>query len=289
MSDGPNRDEPTRGAAVDGRPRRPQVVGILNATPDSFSDGGAFADPADAVRHGLALFRAGADWVDVGGESTRPGAPLVDAAVERARVLPVIEGLVAEGVRVSIDTRKSQVAAAALAAGATMVNDVSGGRFDPAILGVAAAHDAFYVAMHMRGTPADMRSLAEYDDVAAEVVSELGASLEAARAAGIDGDRLIADPGFGFAKTAAQSIELFQRLRELGALDVPLFVGVSRKSMLGQLTGEDDPKRRLGASLAALLAAVDAGAAYVRVHDVADSVAALAVHTALRAVPAPAH
>lgn len=265
--------------------QEPQVVGILNTTPDSFSDGGSFGEPERALEHGRAMWAAGAHWIDVGGESTRPGATPLDEHVELERVLPIVEGLVSEGIAVSIDTRKAPVAAAAVAAGATMINDVSGGRFDPAILSVASAAEVFYVAMHMRGTPSEMQRLAVYDDVAAEVIDELGASLEAARAAGIDSDKLIADPGFGFAKTADQSIELFRRLRELHALDVPLFVGISRKSMLGHLTGEADPRERLGASLAALLAAVDRGAAYVRVHDVKASVQALAVHAALRPRP----
>ena len=266
-------------------PAPPQFFGILNATPDSFSDGGCFGEPDRAVAHGLDMWRAGAAWIDVGGESTRPGAAALDEADELARVLPVIKALVAEGVAVSIDTRKARVAAAAVQAGALMINDVSGGRFDPAILSVASAAEVFYVAMHMRGTPSDMQSLAKYDDVVAEVIDELGASLEAARAAGIEADKLIADPGFGFAKTAEQSIELFQRLAELRALDVQLFVGVSRKSMLGRLTGEDQPKERLGASVAAMLLAAQSGAAYLRVHDVKQSVAALTVHAALSARP----
>ncbi|MBC8451103.1 MAG: dihydropteroate synthase [Planctomycetes bacterium] len=264
------------------RARRPAVVGILNVTPDSFSDGGRFAAPAVAVEHGLAMLRAGADWIDVGGESTRPGADLVDAAEEAERVVPVVRALVAAGALVSVDTRKAEVAQAALRVGARMVNDVSGGLFDPAILAVTAAEGAFFVAMHMRGTPADMATHAHYDDVVAEVLEELGDRMDAARSAGIAADKLIADPGFGFAKELPHNLELLSRLAELAALEVPLFVGVSRKSMVGALTGTAQPADRLAGSLAALTVAVLHGASYLRVHDVSESLAAVRVAVALR-------
>jgi len=260
----------------------PAVVGILNVTPDSFSDGGRFTAPAVATQHGLAMLRAGADWIDVGGESTRPGAAPVEAAEETARVVPVVRALVAAGARVSVDTRKAEVAAAALEAGARMVNDVSGGTFDPAILGVSAAAGAYFVAMHMRGTPAGMQRHASYADVVAEVCDELGERLEAARSAGIEGDKLIADPGFGFAKLPAHGFELLARLDELHCLGVPLFVGLSRKSMLAVSSPGAQPEERLAGSLVALTVAVLKGASYLRVHDVPESVSAVRVAAALR-------
>jgi len=260
----------------------PAIVGILNTTPDSFSDGGRFAAPAVAVERGLAMAREGADWIDVGGESTRPGAQPVSADEEAARVLPVVTALAAAGLRVSIDTQKAAVAEVALDHGALMVNDISGGRRDPRLLEVVAKSGAHFVAMHMRGTPADMQSHAHYDDVVAEVIGELGERLEAARRAGIAAERLIADPGFGFAKTLEHNLELLARLDELEVLGVPLFVGLSRKSMIGALTGEERPAARLPGSLAGLTRAVLAGASYLRVHDVGPSLQAVRVAAALR-------
>lgn len=261
--------------------RLPTLVGILNTTPDSFSDGGRFLAPAVALERGRHLVSEGAAWIDVGGESTRPGAAPVSAAEQIARVVPVVRGLAEGGIAVSVDTQSARVAHAALEAGARMINDISGGVRDPEILTVTAAADAFFVAMHMRGTPADMQSFAHYKDVVAEVRDELGERLEAALAAGISRERLIADPGFGFAKSLEQNVELLRRLSELKALGVPLFVGLSRKSMIGALTGEECPTKRLAGSLAALTAAVLGGATFLRVHDVAASLRAAKVATAL--------
>lgn len=260
----------------------PLVMGILNATPDSFSDGGRHHGADAAIAHGLAMGREGAHWIDVGGESTRPGAPEVSVDEECHRVVPVIRALAAEGLAVSIDTRKAPVAAEALAVGATMVNDVSGGRFDPRILGVTAAAGAWYCAMHSRGTPTDMQSHADYDEVLAEVHAELATCLTAAQDAGLAQDRLVADPGIGFAKHAEHNLELLANLDELHALGVPLLVGVSRKSMIGALTGREVPTERLAGSLGALSAAVLAGAAILRVHDVAESLDAVRVADAIR-------
>jgi dihydropteroate synthase len=248
-------------------------MGIVNVTPDSFSDGGRYLEAAAAIAHGLELAVAGAAIVDVGGESTRPGADPVAADEELRRVLPVVAGLVAHGVSVSIDTTKSVVARAALDAGAVMVNDVSGGTADPEMLRVVAESAAAYVAMHMRGTPRTMQQQVQYDDVVADVCCELRPRLDAARAAGIDARSLVADPGIGFAKTAEQNIALLHALPEIAArLSAPLLVGTSRKSFLARFTGEnDDAAARDDATLATTIWAFEHGAAMVRVHDVEGS------------------
>lgn len=255
-----------------------RLAGILNVTPDSFSDGGADADVAAAVARGVALHAAGADWVDVGGESTRPGAEAVPVDRELSRVLPVIEGLVAAGVPVSIDTRKPPVALAALAAGAQVVNDVGGLRA-PGMVEAIAAAGAGVVIMHMRGTPADMQDRVAYDDVVADVRDFLGQQLAVARAAGLRDVWL--DPGIGFAKTAAQNLVLLRRLAELQSLGAPLYVGASRKRFIGAVTGAEDPTDRLGGSIGAALMAARNGAAVLRVHDVAATRQALAVMIAI--------
>ena len=247
----------------------PFLMGIVNATPDSFSDGGLHLDPDAAVARALRLAEEGADLVDLGGESTRPGAPAVPAEEEIRRVVPVIERLRARGfpLPISVDTWKGAVARAALAAGADLVNDVTG-LADPELGRAVAEARAPVVLMHMRGTPADMQSRAVYADVGAEVAAELRAALARADAAGIDRDRVILDPGIGFAKTAEQSVELLARVGELRALGRPLLVGPSRKSFIGKLTGaavED----RLPGTLAAVVACVLAGVEFLRVHDVA--------------------
>jgi len=246
----------------------PLVMGVLNVTPDSFSDGGRFLDPAAAVAHGLELAAEGADVVDVGGESTRPGSQAVDEAEERRRVVPVVEALVRAGVRVSIDTTKPGVAEAAVEVGASMVNDISASLWP-----VAAAARCAYVAMHMRGTPATMQSLADYDDVVAEVCGFLAAKAEAAVAAGVP--EVWVDPGLGFAKTAAHNLVLLRRLRSLCDLGHPVLVGASRKSFLGSLTGGAPPGDRLEASVAAAVWAGLQGASMVRVHDVRATVLAM--------------
>ncbi len=260
----------------------PFLMGVVNVTPDSFSDGGRFLDPDAAVAQALRLAEEGADLVDVGGESTRPGAPSVPADDEVRRVVPVIERLRARGfsLPISIDTWKGAVARAALAAGADLVNDVTG--LSDADLGRAAAEaGAPVVLQHTRGTPADMASRARYDDVAAEVARELEEALRRAEAAGVPRERTILDPGLGFAKTAEQTVELLARLGELRALGRPLLVGPSRKSFIGKVTGAPVPERLPG-TLAAVAACVLAGVELLRVHDVAAARQAALVAAAIR-------
>jgi dihydropteroate synthase len=255
---------------------RPAVMGIVNVTPDSFSDGGLYLDTDRAVAHGLDLAAGGADVLDVGGESTRPGAAPVEAAEEIRRVVPVIRHLATEGdVPVSVDTTKAEVAAAALEAGARVVNDVSAGRADPAMLALVARRGAGYVTMHMLGTPATMQDDPTYGDVVAEVGDFLEERLEAAAGAGIPVGSLMADPGIGFGKTTAHNLELLRRLPELVArlAPVPVLVGTSRKAFLGRLLAGSDGQilpadQREEATLATVVWAFDRGAAMVRVHDV---------------------
>jgi dihydropteroate synthase len=260
----------------------PFLMGVVNATPDSFSDGGRFLDASAAVDHALRLADEGADLVDLGGESTRPGAPAVAAAEERARVVPVIERLRARGfaLPISVDTSKGAVARAALAAGADLVNDVTA-LSDPELARACAEAGAPVVLMHMRGTPADMNARAVYGDVVADVARELGDALARAEAAGIARDRTILDPGLGFAKTAEQNLELLARAGELRALGRPLLVGPSRKSFIGKLTGAPVGERLPG-TLAAVAACVLAGVELVRVHDVAAARQAALVAAAIR-------
>jgi len=260
----------------------PFLMGIVNATPDSFSDGGRFLDADAAVAHALRLAEEGADLVDVGGESTRPGAPPVPEAEELRRVVPIVERLRARGfsLPISVDTAKGGVARAALAAGADLVNDVSG-LADPDLGSAVAAAGAPIVLMHMRGTPADMQTRADYGDVAAEVAAELEGALARAVAAGIARERTIVDPGIGFAKTAEQSVELLARVGDLRRLGRPLLVGPSRKSFIGKLTGAPVAERMPG-TLAAVTACVLAGVEILRVHDVAACRQAARVAAALR-------
>jgi dihydropteroate synthase len=269
----------------------PFLMGVVNVTPDSFSDGGRYLEPEAAVAHGLRLAEEGADLIDVGGESTRPGATPVPAEEELRRVLPVIRGLRAQGlgVPISIDTWKGAVARAALATGADLVNDVTG-LSDPDLGAAVAAAGAPVVLQHTRGTPADMASRASYGDVMAEVIAELGEALRRADAAGIPRERIILDPGIGFAKDAAQSVELMARLGELRALGRPLLVGPSRKRFVAALAGGAGPADRLPGTLAAVVACVLAGAELVRVHDVAATRQATTVAAAIREAarrPAP--
>ena len=246
-------------------------MGVLNVTPDSFSDGGRFFDPETAVAHGVGMAADGADLIDVGGESTRPGADPVDAAEEAERVVPVIKGLVAEvDVPISIDTRKPDVAAAALDAGATIVNDISGAR-DPRVFDVARDANAGLVLMHMRGEPATMQDFTDYVDVVAEVKDQLAARVDAAVSAGIDRDRVVIDPGIGFAKTPDQNLELLRDAAAFFDLARPVLVGPSRKSFIGKVLDLDVDRRLEGTAAAvAWLAAV--GVHIVRVHDVKEMV-----------------
>ncbi len=256
---------------------RPRVMGILNVTPDSFSDGGTHGSTAAAIAAGQALAAAGADIVDVGGESTRPGAAPVDPAEEIRRTVPVVRALAGAGVLVSIDTRNAATMAAALDAGAGIVNDVSALAHDPAAAALLAARRVPVVLMHMRGTPATMRAQACYGDVVTEVAAELAARRDAAEASGIARASICLDPGIGFAKRAGHSVALLRRLPALAALGCPLLVGLSRKAVIGRLSGVAEPRGRLAGSLAAGLFAVARGAAILRVHDVAETVQALRV------------
>lgn len=259
----------------------PVVMGILNVTPDSFSDGGRYADLDAAIAHGVRLRGDGAHLVDVGGESTRPGADRVAAETEVDRVRPVIRELAAAGVPVSIDTTRARVAELALAAGAQVVNDVSGGLADPDMARVVRDAGCPWVLMHWRGHSREMRELARYGDVVADVKAELAQRVEAALAAGVAADRIVIDPGLGFAKTAAHNWQLSARLPELLALGYPLLFAASRKSHLGALLAVDGAPRptesREVATVATSVLAVAAGAWGVRVHDVRGTVDALAV------------
>jgi dihydropteroate synthase len=263
------------------------VLGVLNVTPDSFSDGGRFLGHDDAVVHGLAMRAAGADLVDVGGESTRPGAARVGPAEELARVLPVVRDLVAEGVPVSIDTTRAVVAEAVLEAGATVVNDVSGGLADPGMARVVAEARVPLILMHWRGHSDRMGELAVYDDVLGEVRAELVARVDAAVLAGVDPGRIVLDPGLGFAKTAAHNWALLRRLDVLVGLGFPVLVGASRKRFLGELlaTADGTPRPPAGREVATAVISglvASAGAWGVRVHDVGASLDAVAVAAALR-------
>jgi dihydropteroate synthase len=261
--------------------RRCLVMGVVNVTPDSFSDGGRYLDPAAAVAHGLALVADGADLLDVGGESTRPGATDVPGAVELERVLPVVEELARTAeVPVSIDTRKAVVAAAALAAGATMVNDVSAGRHDPDLLGVAADAKVPLVLMHMLGTPATMQDDPRYDDVVAEVEAFLAERCRAAEAAGVDHQALVVDPGIGFGKRDQDNYALLDQLARFTRLGHPVMVGTSRKGFIGRAL--DSPAdQRVEGTAATVVWAVERGARIVRVHDVAPMVQAVRMTEAM--------
>jgi dihydropteroate synthase len=266
---------------------RPLVMGVVNVTPDSFSDGGRYVDPDDAVRHALDLAAEGADLLDIGGESTRPGATRPLVAEELGRVVPVIRGLADAGVAISVDTMRAEVAAAALEAGAVLVNDVSGGLADPDVLRVVADAGAAYVAMHWRGHADVMRQRASYEDVVTEVRDELARRVDAALAAGIAADRLAVDPGLGFAKTGRHNWELLARLHELD-LGLPVLVGSSRKSFLGRLLAAPDgtPRPvldREDANVALTTLAALSGVWAVRVHEVRASLDALKVVARWRA------
>ncbi len=262
---------------------RTLVMGILNVTPDSFSDGGRYLDPDAAIARGRELFAQGADLVDLGAESTRPGAAPVPPAEQVRRLEPVLRALAREsGAVLSVDTRSAEVAAAALALGAHVINDVSG-LGDPDMAAAVAPSGAGLVLMHMRGTPETMQRDLRYDDVVAEVAAHLGRCLERAGRAGVAAERVALDPGIGFGKSAEQSLRLLARTDDLAALGRPLLVGASRKSFLARLLGDAPPERRLEASLAAATVAALLGARILRVHDVAETHRALRVADAARA------
>lgn len=285
-------EESTTGSCADAAPsrwhcgrlelslERPLVMGILNVTPDSFSDGGLHADARAAIEHGHHMIAEGVDIIDVGGESTRPGAAELSAAEELARVLPAVEGLASEGAVVSIDTRHAEVARTCVDAGASIINDVSGFR-DPAMCEMAVGCDAGVVVMHMLGEPGTMQVAPHYDDVVAEVASYLAEQAAFLERTGVTRERIAVDPGIGFGKTLEHNLELLHRLPDIAALGYPVLVGASRKRFIGVLTGQDIPAERLEGSLASAIWAVAQGAHIIRVHDVVATVRALAVTRAI--------
>ena len=266
---------------------RPQVMGIVNATPDSFSDGGLHFDAAAAIAQGLKLAAEGADILDIGGESTRPGAQEVPLDEELRRVVPVIERLAKEtSLPISIDTSKPEVMRAAVAAGAGMINDVHALRREGA-LDAAAQLGVPVVLMHMQGEPGGMQAAPHYDDVVGEVHRFLAERIFAAEMAGIARKRIVVDPGFGFGKTLQHNLQLLAQLQRFTELGVPVLAGLSRKKSIGELTGREDPRERIAGSVAAHLIAAQRGAMLLRVHDVAATADALKVWTAVAAVPPP--
>lgn len=256
-----------------------KVMGIVNVTPDSFSDGGLYLDPDKAIAHGLELIEAGADVLDIGGESTRPGAAEVPAAEELARVVPVVEGL-AGAATISIDTTKAVVAAAAIDAGAKIVNDVSGLRGDPDMAALCGERGVEVVVMHMLGTPRTMQKDPRYENVVAEILEFLLDQVSVAEAAGVDRDRIWIDPGIGFGKTVEHNLALLAATGEFVATGLPVLLGPSRKTFIGKIDGSKED-RRLGGTIAACLEAMRGGAAMVRVHDVAAVAQAIRVAAAI--------
>lgn len=255
---------------------RTYIMGVLNVTPDSFSDGGQFQTVAAAISQAVRMVAAGVDLIDLGGESTKPGAIPVDEQTELARVIPVIEAMRqhpdTREIPISIDTTKSAVARSAIQAGADLVNDVSGGKYDPQMLSTVGCLSVPYIMMHMRGTPKTMQQMTDYTDVVGEILAFFQIQIERASECGIDRSNIIIDPGIGFAKTYQQNIELVRQLDQFEILDLPLLVGVSRKSFIGKILDQPDPNRRLWGTAAACCAAIDRGVDILRVHDVAEMV-----------------
>jgi dihydropteroate synthase len=255
---------------------RTYIMGVLNVTPDSFSDGGRFATVDAAIAQAIQMVISGVDIIDIGGESTKPGVTPVDEATELARVIPVIEGIRQhpdiQHIPISIDTTKASVARSAVEAGADLINDVSGGQFDEQMFETVARLGVPYVLMHMRGTPATMMQMTEYDDVVGEILAYFETQIDRAMNAGIDRAKMILDPGIGFAKQYQQSIEIIRHLDRFQILELPLLVGVSRKSFIGKILDQPDPARRLWGTAAACCAAIANGADILRVHDVAEMV-----------------
>jgi dihydropteroate synthase len=255
---------------------RTYIMGVLNVTPDSFSDGGRFATVNAAVDRAVQMVAAGVDIIDIGGESTKPGATPVDEAIELVRVIPVIEGIRQhpdlQHIPISIDTTKASVARSAIQAGADIINDVSGGQFDDRMFATVAQLGVPYIMMHMRGTPATMQQMTDYDDVVGEILAFFERQIDRAIECGIDRAKIIIDPGIGFAKQYQQSIEIVRYLDRFEILDLPLLVGVSRKSFIGKILNQPDPERRLWGTAAACCAAIARGADILRVHDVAEMV-----------------
>jgi len=269
-------------------PERTAVMGVVNVTPDSFSDGGKFFDPNAAIAHGLRLIEEGADLLDIGGESTRPGGGTYGAGMrplddeeEITRVLPVVRGLAGNGVPISIDTRKLEVARAALDAGATVVNDISGLTHSPELARLCAERGASLCLMHAKGEFATMQAAPHYDDLVGEITKFLVEAAGRAEAAGVARERIAIDPGLGFGKSAAHNLELIQRLDAFSALGYPVLIGASRKSFIGAVTGIQAPGERVAGSLAAAVVAAVRGASIVRAHDVKATVEALRVADAI--------
>jgi dihydropteroate synthase len=260
---------------------RARIMGIINTTPDSFSDGGEAYDPADAIARGRLMLADGADIIDVGGESTRPGSAPISRDEELARVLPIIETLAGDGARVSIDTRHATVMAAAVEAGARIINDVTALTGDPDSLAVAAECGAHVVLMHMLGEPGTMQDDPRYEDAATEVRDYLAGRIKACEEAGMERGRIAVDPGIGFGKTLAHNLDILSRLELYDELRCPVMLGVSRKSFIAKIIGEEDPKRRIAGSLASALAGVAQGVRLLRVHDVAETRQALDVWEAI--------
>lgn len=261
---------------------RPRIMGIVNVTPDSFSDGGDHADPSDAIAHGCTLAKMGADFIDVGGESTRPRASSISEDEERRRVVPVVRALSESGLVVSIDTRRASVMAAALDAGAQIVNDVSALTHDPGALALVAERNATVVLMHMQGAPSTMQKAPHYDDASLDVFDVLQARVSRAVAAGIPRAKIVVDPGIGFGKTAEHNFEILRDIALFHGLGCALLVGVSRKAFVARTSVGEPPKERLPGSLAAGLHVLDEGAHILRVHDVAETRQALAIWQAIR-------
>jgi dihydropteroate synthase len=255
---------------------RTYIMGILNVTPDSFSDGGRFQTVNAAIDRAIEMVAAGVDIIDIGGESAKPGAAAVDERTELERVIPVIEAIRQHpdmrDIPISIDTTKAAVAQSAIRAGADIINDVSGGKFDPQMLETVARLQVPYIMMHMRGTPKTMQQMTDYTDIVREILTYFETQIDRAIAAGIDRSQIIIDPGIGFAKTYQQSIELMRQLDKFHSLELPLLVGVSRKSFIGKILDQPDPDRRLWGTAAACCAAIDRGVDILRVHDVAEMV-----------------
>ncbi len=263
----------------------PLIMGILNVTPDSFSDGGKFSGADGAIAAGVLMLEAGADIIDVGGESTRPNAEAVPVEEEISRIVPVIAALAARGAKISADTRNAATMAAALDAGAAIINDVSALQHDPASARLVAARNCPVVLMHMRGTPATMNAKAQYADVVGEVLEEILRRRDAAIASGIARENIALDPGFGFAKKGEQNLALLRATSRFAALGHPVVIGVSRKRFIGQFGGAQDPAKRFPGSLAAALFALSQGAHILRVHDVAETVQGVKIWRELTGTP----
>jgi len=260
----------------------PLVMGIINVTPDSFHDGSRYDDQMAAIKQGRILAAEGADILDVGGESTRPGASLVPIDVELARIIPVIKALAEDGFTISVDTRKPEVMKRAVAVGANMINDITALRHKPESLDVAATLEVPVVLMHSRGSPFEMQFQSNYEDVVVDVYNDLSERINACITAGIPRNRLILDPGIGFAKDAEQSIQILANLDKMHSLGLPIMIGASRKSFIGLTTKTPNSNDRLPGSIAAALWAAQKGASIIRVHDVLETVRALAILKTLR-------